>query len=112
MSGLVRTFNYRFEECAGFSLGEYRAGLFNGTAEICYGTNGEWFVSGLSIECDNGKCGDAADAKMVPLSQAYDGPLFHAIADHLRKFSGGFIDDEVNKLLAGRSARIRDMEPA
>lgn len=99
--GLVQTIDYPFEEAAGFSVGEYRAGLFNGVAEIAYASNGEWFISALSIECDNGKLGDAAHSKMEPLSQAYDGPLFHAIADNLRKFSGGHIDDRVREMLTG-----------
>lgn len=88
-----------FEEAAGFSSGEDRAGCFNGVAEISYAENGEWFVSAIILQCHNGKCGAAAKSKLIPLSRAYDGPIFEAIAQHLEKFSRDHIQDAVNEAL-------------
>lgn len=98
---MLSTIVIDFEEAAGFSSGEFRAGLFNGVAEISYAENGEWFVSAISLQCDNGKCGKAAEAKLIPLSRAYDGPIFEAIAQHLEKFSRDNIQDKVDEALGG-----------
>jgi hypothetical protein len=98
---MLSTIHYGFDEAAGFSSGEFRAGLFNGVAEISYADNREWFVSAISLQCDNGKFGKDAEGKMIPLSRAYDGPIFEAIAAHLEKFSRDHIQDAVNAAIDG-----------
>lgn len=101
---MLSTVSYKFEEAAGFSSDQFRAGLFNGVAEVSYAENHEWFVSAISLECDNRKCGDAAQSKMVPLSRAYDGPIFEAIAQHLEKFERDHIQEMVNEAIDEHTA--------
>lgn len=95
MSKLISTIEYQFEELPDFWDGEFRSGSHNGVAEISYAFNGEWFVSGISLDCHNGKFGAEAKGKLIPVSQAYQGPLYHGLADALQHFSSGYIQDKV-----------------
>ncbi len=96
----MNSLSYPFEELPGFWDGEFRSGAHNGCAEISYSHTGEWLVRAIALDCHNGKCGDAARGKTIPLSRAYQGALWEALCESLDVFARDHIQDAVNRALA------------
>ena len=96
----MNSLSYSFEELPGFWDGEFRSGAHNGCAEISYSTTGEWVVRTIALDCHNGKCGNAARGKMIPLSRAYQGALWEALCESLHAFARDHIQDAVDRALA------------
>lgn len=106
LSGL--TFPYKFEELAGFRHGDFTAGLFNGVAEIYVCEDGEWLVTAIELECDNGKTGPDAASEMVALDRRGDARLWAALADSLQHGrSADFIQPEVEARITSQIAGYR-----
>ena len=99
---------YGFEELPDFWDDQFRSGSHNGFAEISYEQDGAWFVSAISLECHNGKCGNAAASKAVQVSQAYHGALYHALVFSLEDRLHGSIQDCVNHALTMDGISIPD----
>ena len=104
----MNSLSYPFEELPGFWDGEFRSGAYNGCAEISYSEAGEWLVRAIALECHNGKCGAAARGKTIPLSRAYQGPLWEALCESLDTFARDHIQDAVNRALAEGGISIAD----
>lgn len=100
--------SYPFEELPDFWDSEYRSGAHNGCAEISYSQSGEWTVRAIALDCHNGKCGDAARAKAIPLSRAYQGALWEALCESLDAFARDHIQDAVNRALEADGVSIAD----
>jgi hypothetical protein len=96
----MNSLRYPFEELPDFWDGEFRSGAHNGCTEISYFESGEWIVSAIALDCHNGQCADTARAKMIPLSRAYQGPLWEALCESLGAFARGHIQDAVDRALA------------
>ena len=79
----MNSLRYAFEELPDFWDDEFRSGAHNGCAEICYSESGEWTVRAITLDCHNGRCGDAAKGKTIPLSRAHQGALWEALCESL-----------------------------
>lgn len=90
----MNTLQYKFEELPDFFENEFRSGAHNGTAEISYSHSGEWYVSAISLECHNGRLGDKAASKIIPL--AHSDVLREKLVAALEQFSFDHIQDAVN----------------
>ena len=99
---------YRFEELPDFRDGEFRSGAHAGCAEISYSESGEWTVSAIALDCHNGKCGDAARGKSIPLSRAYQGALWEALRELLEALARDHIQDAVNGALEADGISISE----
>jgi hypothetical protein len=106
----MNSFSYPFEELPDFRDGEFRSGAHNGRAEISYSESGEWTVRAISLDCHNGKCGDAARGRMIPLSRAYQGALWEALCESLDAFSGDHIQEAVDRARAEYGTSIADQD--
>lgn len=100
--------SYPFEELPDFWDGEFRSGAHNGCAEISYSQSGEWTVRAITLDCHNGKCGNAARGKSIPLSRAYQGALWEALCESLDAFARDHIQDAVNHALEAEGSSIAD----
>jgi len=58
------------------------------------------------LDCHNGKCADAARTKMIPLSRAYQGPLWETLCESLDAFSRAHIQEAVDHALAADGISI------
>jgi len=103
--------SYPFEELPDFRDGEFRSGAHNGCAEISYSQSGEWTVRAIALDCHNGRCGEAARGKSIPLSRAYQSALWEALCESLDTFAHDHIQDAVNRALAEDGVSMAD-EPA
>ncbi|HKY85358.1 MAG TPA: hypothetical protein VJL90_01195 [Pseudorhodoplanes sp.] len=101
--------SYRFEELPDFRDGEFRSGAHSGCAEISYSQSGEWTVRAIALDCHNGKCGEAARGKSIPLSRAYQGALWEALCESLDAFARDHIQDAVNRALEAEGVSIADV---
>jgi hypothetical protein len=93
---------FDFEELPSFWRGDMRSGAHNGSAEITALHDGEWAITAISLDCHNGKCGNAAKGEKIEISRSYDGALFHALCQSLERFHTDNIQDAVNDALASR----------
>ncbi len=100
----MQTLNYKFEELPDFWEGDFRSGAHNGFAEISYSHTGEWYVSGVSLECHNGKLGAAAQGQHIQLVHYH--PVRAPLVAALEHFSYDYIQDRVNE------ARVLELEAA
>ena len=104
----MNSLSYPFEELPDFWDGEFRSGAHNGCAEISYSQSGDWAVRAIALDCHNGKCGDAARGKSIPLSCAYQGALWEALCESLDVFARDHIQDAVNRALEAEGISIAD----
>lgn len=95
----MMTFPLRFEDCAGYRFAEWRTGLFSGQAEIRIvediGGYPTWIINSISLQCDNGKMGEAAKGCLIELNQIHDGALWSALAESIKEDYGATLDERV-----------------
>lgn len=80
------TFKRTFEELPLFSEraanGDwFKAGLVDGEVEIEYDHAGEWHISDIRLNIDNGRMGSAAKAKTIRLCAEENAALYSLILD-------------------------------
>ena len=89
----MTSIRYEFCELPAIWEGDFRAGLFNGVAQIEYVSDGEWVVSSIAIDFDNHKTG--AEARKQTHTLLHYHALREPLMDALVHFHGDHITAQV-----------------
>jgi hypothetical protein len=92
-------FEIVLDELPLYSEAGWRGGYISGKAEISY-SDGDWWVSDITVDLDNGKVGKDAQGKLVSLNGEDHPQLYWIILDRIEDDYTDYIQERIRDELA------------
>jgi hypothetical protein len=84
----------------------WRGGLIDGEFEVSFEGPGDWFISDLSIEVDNGKIGEEAKGRLLQLDADTDERFYLLVLDAIDHKYASYIDERIAEAFGGGDVRV------